>query len=123
MNKQLLFDLANSRGINDIEIYISKGGSTSINVERQMVKSMNISNVNVMSVRGVYNGKMGYAYTEKLNKESYPELLDTLVANAMAISNSDRETIFSGSPSYANDTTKYTDISKLSNATIIDDLK
>ena len=53
-----------------------------------------------LGLRGLYNGKMGYAYTEKIEEASIPFLIDSAKANADVLDEDDGTTIFEGSESY-----------------------
>src|SRR5699024_11147862 len=52
-----------------------------------------------VSLRGLYDGKMGYAYTEKLEEDSIVYLLENAKENA-ALMESEPEELFAGSDEY-----------------------
>ena len=54
-----------------------------------------------LGFRGLYNGKMGYAYTEKIEEASIPFLIDSAKANADVLDEDDGTDIFEGSETYA----------------------
>ena len=94
-----IFDLAKQKGIEDLEIYTSNSTETSLKTFNGAVESYQISDQALKSVRGIFNGKMGYVYTEDLNEdENY--LLDRLIDNAKVVASPDVEEIFAGSEKY-----------------------
>ena len=54
-----------------------------------------------LGFRGLYNGKMGYAYTEKIEEASIAFLIDSAKANADVLDEDDGTDIFEGSETYA----------------------
>lgn len=93
------FDLAKQKGIEDIEIYTSVSTNKSIKTFNGVVESNQISDQALKSVRGIYNGKMGYVYTEDLNEDE-DQLLNRLIDNAKVVASPDVEEIFAGSDLY-----------------------
>ncbi|XMB86095.1 TldD/PmbA family protein [Mycoplasmatota bacterium WC44] len=95
----LIFDIAKEKGIEDVEIYTLSSHNKSLKIFNGDVESYQISDQQVMSVRGIVDGKMGYVYTEDLNEDSH-ELLNRLIDNAKVVASPDIEEIFAGSESY-----------------------
>jgi len=94
-----IFELAKTKGIEDLELYKAKTTNKSLKTFDDNVESYQISDQDLLSVRGIYNGKMGYVYTEDLDEDNN-ELLDKLIANAKVVSSPDIEEIFAGSKEY-----------------------
>lgn len=90
-----LFTEGENIGITDIELYYEKQESFSCQIFKGEIDDYESSNVNGVSVRGIYNGKMGYAYTERLDEESIPFLLNSIKENAPLIED-DPEEVFAG---------------------------
>ncbi len=93
------FELAKQKGIEDVEIYTSVSTNKSIKTLNKKLESYQISDQALKSVRGIYNGKMGYVYTEDLNEDENL-LLDRLIDNAKIVASPDVEEIFAGSKTY-----------------------
>ena len=68
--KNLLFEKAEMAGFNECEIYFSDGESISISVYEGEVEKYNLAKSFGLSFRGKINGKMGYSYTEILDRKS-----------------------------------------------------
>lgn len=90
-----LFTEGEKLGLTDIELHYEKQESFSCQIFKGEIDGYESSNVNGVSVRGLYNGKMGYAYTERLDAESIPFLLNSIKENAPLIEDEPEE-IFAG---------------------------
>ena len=64
------------------------------------IDKYSISDENGLSFRGVYKGKMGYSYTEKLDESSIDIIIKEAIDNAKIIDSDDEEFIFEGSKEY-----------------------
>lgn len=90
-----LFTEGDKLGLTDIELHYEKQESFSCQIFKGEIDGYESSNVNGVSARGLYNGKMGYAYTERLDAESIPFLLNSIKENAPLIEDEPEE-IFAG---------------------------
>ena len=88
------------KGLNDMEVYYSAGNSLSLKVFQKELDTYNLSESEGLSLRGVYNGKMGYSYTEKVDETSIDQLVRDVLENAIIIDSEDEEFIFEGSKEY-----------------------
>lgn len=79
---ELIFDKAKENGIDDIEAYIVKNSSMNFNIYEGDLEGYNIAEENALSLRGIYNGRMGYSYSEKLTEASVDELIKNLTQYA-----------------------------------------
>jgi PmbA protein len=100
MNVKKFFELANAAGITESEIVTNKVRSLSITVFRNEVENFAISTSFNINARGVYNGKMGFASSEKDDKDTASYLVDTIKLGASLSESSDPALIFKGSPKY-----------------------
>lgn len=100
MNYKKLFNLAQEKGITDLELYISKNRKLVISMYHKNVESYNVSDNEVMSARGIYNGKMGYVFCEKLTNDSFDFIIDSIIKNANIIEENKKVDIFAGSEKY-----------------------
>lgn len=86
MNKkeliEKLIEKSKKRNIEDIEVYIKKSSSMECNIYEGSLEKYFVSDEEDLSLRGIYNGKMGYSYTEKFTVESIEELLNNLIQYA-----------------------------------------
>ncbi|PAV29777.1 peptidase U62 [Virgibacillus profundi] len=90
-----LFTEGEKLGLTDIELYYEKQESFSCQIFKGEIDGYESSTVNGISVRGLYNGQMGYAYTEKLDEESILFLLESIRENAPLIEDEPEE-MFTG---------------------------
>ena len=98
--KIALFAHGQKQGFDDMEIFYAASKSTSVNVLQQEVKSYVIAEQGGVSFRGLYHGKMGYSYTEKIDEESINLLVAEAMGNAQIIEMDDQEELFPGADRY-----------------------
>jgi PmbA protein len=95
-----LFQRGKSHGFSDMEVYYENHTKQSLNVYQEEVDSFSIATDSGLSFRGLYQGKMGYAYTEKIEESSLDMLVHEARENAAIIESGEVEQIFAGSPIY-----------------------
>src|SRR5699024_4812993 len=86
-------------GFTDMELYYEKTDSLRCQFFEGEVDGDESATVSGVSLRGLYKGKMSYAYTEKLEEYSIPYLLDNAKENSVLME-SDPEALFPGSDHY-----------------------
>src|SRR5699024_1511948 len=97
-NKRL-FDEGEKFGFTEIELYYEQNETLLSELYEGEVDGYESSSVQGASVRGLYNGKTGYAYTEKLDDDSVQFLLKNAAENAELIENEPEE-LFTGNAGY-----------------------
>ncbi len=95
-----IFDKAAEEGLEALELYISGERSLSFSLFRGELDSYNISDSSVTEARGIYNGRMGYATSEKIDSTTPEYLVSHIKQNASLINSDDSSTIFRGSDRY-----------------------
>ncbi|MEG0771569.1 MAG: TldD/PmbA family protein [Clostridia bacterium] len=95
-----LFELGKQRGLEDMEVSYANGTSFSLRVFKNELDDYSLSESDVLSFRGLFNGKMGYSYTEKVYETSLELIVDGAIENAKIISSDDEVEIFAGSKQY-----------------------
>lgn len=98
--KEKLFAQGRAAGFSDMELYSSVNKSTQIRVFKGEVDNFTLSEEGGFSFRGVYNGKLGYAFTEVLDQEAIEMLIRDALENAQVVDDEDEVIIFGGSQSY-----------------------
>lgn len=94
-----IFTNGEKLGITDIELYYERQSGFGCQIFQGEIDDYRSLTIIGVSVRGIYNGKMGYAYTEKLDEESISFLLDNIIENATLIEDEPVD-LFSGEASY-----------------------
>lgn len=94
------FELAKDKGLEALELYVSKKFSLSFSLFHSEVDSYSLEDAQSLSARGIYKGKIGYATTEKLDKTAPDFVVNQVVDNAKAVDKDDPAIIFPGSPKY-----------------------
>ncbi|MGM0410170.1 MAG: TldD/PmbA family protein [Bacillota bacterium] len=97
--KKKILDKAENFGFESSEIFINESNSFDLRVFQQEVDHYSINEDKGLSFRGLYNGKLGYSYTEKIDENSIDLLLENAKQNAEIIDKEEGE-IFSGSKDY-----------------------
>lgn len=100
MNYKKLFFKAQEAGIEAIELFIKKTSKLSFNFFNNEMDSYSISDSYSCSAKGIFNGKMGYATSEKMDDSSIDFLIKNIVENAKVITSEDENIIFKGSEKY-----------------------
>lgn len=89
-----------SLGIEEIEVYASTRDSNNLKLMNGKVETYSLNSIFNVSIRGIYNGKMGYVSTEAIDDESIEELLNQLIENTKVITSTKQEFIYKGSDNY-----------------------
>lgn len=94
-----LIDRAQGRMENS-EAFLVKNKELQIGVYKGEIAKYSIAESGGLSLRGSYEGKMGYSYTEKIDDSSIDTLVHDAIENGRYVEGSEDEVIFSGSESY-----------------------
>ncbi|MFI3230286.1 MAG: TldD/PmbA family protein [bacterium] len=117
--KNLLFQKASQYGFSDCEIYYSTDKELQISIFKADLEQFENSTSGGVSFRGLFNDKMGYAYSEKIDVSIIDTLLENAKQNAKIISDDEKEEIFGGSESYSKPKTFFDEIDKIEVDTMI----
>src|SRR5690606_24306948 len=98
--QERLLESGLAAGFEDMEIYYVKSKRFACQVYKGDVDHYETAEEGGHSFRGLYNRKMGYAYTEKIDQESIPFLLNSAKANAEILEDEEQDEIFAGSEEY-----------------------
>jgi PmbA protein len=100
MNLEKLFKRASEKGISDIQVYLSDKTNLSIEIFEGDVDKYEIADTSSMTIRGIYNNKMGTFVTEVLEDSIIDEVIDTIIASAKEIDSLDDAIIYEGDKEY-----------------------
>lgn len=78
-----LLEIAKEEGFSDFEIYTEKSKRFSASIYKGALDKFSSSEPAGISVRGIYNGKMGNAYSEKMDAEALKLLVEDCKSNAL----------------------------------------
>jgi PmbA protein len=109
-----LFQLGKERGLVDMEVSYNSGTSFSLKVFKKEIDGYSLSQSDVLKFRGIYNGKIGSSYTEKVDESSIELLVNDAIENAKIISSEDEVEIFAGSKEYKEVVTYNPELEKVS---------
>ncbi len=99
--KEAVFKKAELYGFSEYEIYYSSDNSLGIQVFEGEIDKYTVSGNQGLSFRGIYNGKMGYAYTEILDEAAALFVVKSAKENALVIEKEDKEIIYAGDDKYS----------------------
>lgn len=100
INFKTLFEAGYASGLTDMEVYVVKNDHFSCKVFEQNVDSYSVSVTQGLSFRGVYEGKMGYTYTEKCDDDSIPFIISSVINNAIILEKDENEELYAGDDHY-----------------------
>jgi PmbA protein len=99
--KEVVFEKAELNGFSEYEIYYSSENSFGVQVFEGEIEKYTVSGNQGLSFRGLYNGKMGYAYTEILDEAAASFVVKSAKENALVIEKEDTEIIYGGDDKYS----------------------
>lgn len=99
--KKIVFEKAELSGFTEYEIYYSKEKSLGINIFEEEIDKYTVSGNQGLCFRGLYEGKMGYAYTEILDEEAAGFVVNSAKENAKIIEKEDTEIIYGEESEYS----------------------
>lgn len=100
MNINNFFTLAKEKGLEAVEIVVSRASSTEMGVYEALIENYTTSTSILIQARGIYKGKMGYAISEKDDKTTPHYLIGQIKDSASVSETEDLSIIFPGSPKY-----------------------
>lgn len=98
--KEQLFTRGTAAGFTEMEISYQRETTTSSTMYKGALDAFTVADEGGLSFRGLYHGKMGEAYTEKIDEAAIDQLLAGARASAEAIDSEEERILFAGSDSY-----------------------
>ncbi|MEY3431139.1 MAG: hypothetical protein RIS53_37 [Bacillota bacterium] len=108
------FTLAKQKGVEVLELYYSRAKSLSFKLYNAQIEGYKLSEDISLYARGIYKGKIGYASTEKMSKETPEFLVNEIITNAGTVTKEELAIIFKGSAKYKKKKVYNPDIAALS---------
>ncbi len=93
-------DLGLKKGITDLEVFAVRNKSMKLSVYQNKLDQHVQSDVESITIRGIYNNKLSTVRFENLSDAHVDQLLDQLMANAKALTVVEPAIIYEGSKSY-----------------------
>ncbi len=100
MNFDQLFKRAEEKGIEALQIHLVSLENVDFHVFNSELDKHQIADTKSLSIKGIYDGKMGKTSTEIIKDELIDAYLDAVIASAQAIENTDEVFIYEGDASY-----------------------
>ncbi|MTI95048.1 MAG: TldD/PmbA family protein [Firmicutes bacterium] len=98
--KNKTFAMAKDKGFDAVELYNQSANQVQIKVFQGQVDDFARADTGGYSFRGLFNGRMGYAFTEILDGEAVSMVVEDAKANALIIDETEQSPIFGGSEKY-----------------------
>lgn len=117
---QKWIELGLKKGLSDIQVYAVRNKNFSISVYQQKVDSYDKSDVEIVNIKGIYDGKAATAKIENLAPQNIDKILDDLIENAKTLTSSEPALIFGGSDKYEEVKEELFDFDTVDNALKID---
>ena len=117
--KDLLFKKAKEEGFTECEIYFIDRESLSITIYQEEVDKYNLNKTFGLSFRGKFDEKIGYSYTEILDKEAIDMLVKNAKAGAKSIESEDIQFIYEGDKEYNKVNSYSKDLENIDNEKLI----
>ncbi|MFE8697296.1 TldD/PmbA family protein [Cytobacillus sp. FJAT-53684] len=111
--QQKLFEIGEQNGFTDMELYFERKEKFKCGLFKGEIDSYETSEIAGASFRGLFNGKMGYAFTENLDEASLLYLVENAKENAQFIEEEIQEEIFEGSKKYHEGSYYSTELAKV----------
>lgn len=122
MNVNKFFALAAEKGLEATEVVIIRSTSTEMGVYNSSVENYTMATTINIYARGIYNGQMGFAMSEKDDKTTAQYLISQIKASASVSESEDLSIIFKGSEKYRKRNFFNKELSEISEATKLDKL-
>src|SRR5574344_938263 len=100
MNSKKFFLKAKEEGISVSELTLNKTTDISFSLFHKELDNYTMSDQATVKARGIYNGKLGYVYTEDLTKNNVDFLINGIKTTASLIEKNEEPIIFKGSEKY-----------------------
>jgi PmbA protein len=94
------FDLAKEKGLTSCQIQISRSKALAIKLFHHEIDNYSINDSQSVIACGIYEGKFGSASTEKIDKDTFEYLIDSIIENAKYNEKNTTTELFKGSDKY-----------------------
>ncbi len=100
MNVKKFFELAKEKGLKAAEVVITRSSSSEMGIYKKQIQNYSMATTVNIYARGIYNGQMGFAMSEKDDKTTAQYLISQIKAAASVSESEDLSIIFEGSEKY-----------------------
>ena len=98
--KEKLFAAATAAGLEEYEMYCKRSAAFDITIFEGEIDEYKSERTFGVSFRGKVNGKMGYAFSEKLDESAITFLVNNAMQNAEVIEDEEEEFVYGGDENY-----------------------
>lgn len=97
---QKLLGTAKTRGLAEAEVFLVSGDSFRAMSQQGALSNYTVNSTRGLSLRGIYNGKMGYAATEAMDEEAITQLVSGVIESALLSEDDSFQQIYKGDEHY-----------------------
>ena len=97
---QKLLEAAKTRGLAEAEVFLVSGDSFRAMSQQGALSNYTVNSTRGLSLRGIYNGKMGYAATEAMDEEAITQLVSGVIESALLSEDDSFQQIYKGDKHY-----------------------
>ena len=97
---QTWIDLGKKKGLSELEVFAVRTKKLSLSVYQGKLDSHVQSDVESVTMRGIYDGKLSVVRFENLNTTNVEHMIDQIIHSSKALTVSEPAIIYAGSPSY-----------------------
>ena len=105
-----LLDRAVASGLTAAEVFYKESSDFSASAKDGEINTYEVSDTCSLGLRGVWNGRMGYASTEAFDDEAVEQLINGVKESAELVESDEQDEIFPGEESYPTLAEEETDI-------------
>ncbi len=100
MNLNLLFQIAKEKGINEIQVHEVQSNELEMEFLKGKLEKFSVADTVTLSVKGIYNGKMGYYITEVSSETEFETIIEGIIESASVVTNDEEVFIYAGDEHY-----------------------
>lgn len=119
MELQKIIEKGLALGLEEVEVYANQSESNTLKLNDGALEAYDVKSLFGVSIRALYQGKMGYVYTETLEEEDVDGILQQLLQNIQVLDATEPEFMYGAGATYqsvpelVSDYPKYTTAEKL----------
>ena len=117
---EVLFKEAEKAGFEEYEVYYTDSESLSINIYKEEVDKYKLTNSYGLSFRGKIGNKIGYSYTQILDKDAIDMMVKNAKESALVIESNDVQFIYAGDKSYKEVESYYSELENINPQDLIE---
>ena len=100
MELQKIIEKGLALGLEEVEVYANQSESNTLKLNDGALEAYDVKSLFGVSIRALYQGKMGYVYTETLEEEDVDGILQQLLQNIQVLDATEPEFMYGAGATY-----------------------